>query len=80
MIVVAIVGIVLLACLLYALDRALKAVVRGKRRRGAAERLFAAVSVAEEKEKTRRDAEQKSTALTSVMPAILEDKGPRKVA
>jgi hypothetical protein len=80
MIVVAIVLIVVLACALYALDRALKAVVRGRRRRTAAERLFAAASVAEEKEKKRQDEENAGKALTSVMPAILEDKGPRKVA
>ncbi|MGD0557391.1 MAG: hypothetical protein ABSA93_20730 [Streptosporangiaceae bacterium] len=80
MLVVAIVLIVLLACSLYALDRALKVLARGRRRRNAAERLFAAASVAEEKEKKRRSAEEKSGALTSVMPAIVDDKGPRKVA
>ena len=80
MIVVAIVLIVLLAGLLYALDRALKVLARGKRRRTNAERLFAAASVAEEKEKKRRAAEEGSAALTSVMPAIADEKGPRKVA
>ncbi len=80
MLVVAIVLIVLLACLLYALDRTLKVLARGRRRRTNAERLFAAASVAEEKEKKRRSAEEKSGALTSVIPAIADDKGPRKVA
>jgi len=81
MFVVAVILIVLLACLLYALDRALKAVVRGKRRRDAAERLAAAAAVAEQKEQKRQAEKNMSGALTSVLPAIKdEDDGPRKVA
>jgi hypothetical protein len=82
MLVLAVVVIVVIACALYALDRALKALVRGRRRRTAAERLYAAAAGAEEKEKKRRAAEEGSAALTSVMPRIKteEDDGPRKVA
>jgi hypothetical protein len=82
MLVVAILVIVVLACLLYALDRALKALVRGRRRRTAAERLYAAAAGAEEREKKRRAAQESREALTSVIPGIKpeEDDGPRKVA
>jgi hypothetical protein len=79
MYVVAIVLIVVLVCLMFALDRGLKAVERGRRRRENAERLAAVAAEAEEKERKRQEAASASKALTSVFPAIF-DRGPRKVA
>jgi hypothetical protein len=79
MYVVAIILIAVLVCVMLVLDRGLKAVERGRRRREAGERLTAAAADAEEKEKRRQEAMSASKALTSVLPAIL-DRGPRKVA
>jgi F0F1-type ATP synthase membrane subunit b/b' len=61
---------VLLICLLVVVDRTLKAVQRGRRRRDAAERLTAAAAKGEAKARQRKATEQVSAALTSVMPTI----------
>jgi hypothetical protein len=67
------VAIVLLICLLlFAADRAFKAVGRGRRRREAGMRLVAAAAAAEAKEKSRRAVAEATEALTSVMPTIHE--------
>jgi len=73
------VAVILLACLLYAADRGLKAVRQGLRRREAGIRLLAAAAQAEEEERQRRETKEASGALTSVLPAI-HDRGPRSVA
>jgi hypothetical protein len=65
-----IVAIVLVICLLLAADRAVKAIRRGRRRRGVNERLAAVTAAAEAKYNQRRAATEASRALTSVMPAI----------
>ena len=71
----------LVAGLLFLLDRALKAVQVGRRRRTAAARLAAAAAQAEEKARQRRAAADASAALTNVLPAIQEpERGPRRVA
>jgi hypothetical protein len=82
MYVIAAVGIVLIAGLLYLLDRALKAVHKGRRRRDLAERMAPAMAYAEEQDKRRKEAKKASSALTSVLPSIQQepDKGPRRVA
>jgi hypothetical protein len=82
MYVIAAVGIVLIAGLLYLLDRALKAVQKGRRRRGLAERMAPAMAYAEEQDKRRKEARKASSALTSVLPSIQQapEKGPRRVA
>ena len=81
MYVIAIVVIVFVAGLLFLLDRALKAVERGRRRRAAAARLVAAAAYAEHEDRQRRAAADASAALTNVLPAIQEpDRGPRRVA
>ena len=82
MYVIAAVAIVLIAGLLYLLDRALKAVQQGRRRRDLAERMAPAMAYAEEQDKRRKQAREASSALTSVLPSIKQepDKGPRRVA
>lgn len=82
MYVIAIAAIVLIAGLLYLLDRALKAIQTGRRRRTAGERLLAATEYAEEKAQRRKAASESSSALTSVLPSIQQppEKGPRRVA
>jgi len=78
MYVIAVVAVVLIAGLLYLLDRALKAVQRGRRRRDVAVRMAAATAYAEEQAERR---EETSSALTSVLPSIQQPgKGPRRVA
>jgi hypothetical protein len=72
------VAVVLLICLLFAADRAFKAIRRGMRRRDANERLAAVAAAAEAREQQRRAASEASGALTSVMPAIHEH-DPRHV-
>jgi hypothetical protein len=76
---VAVVLVIFLLYALYAVDRGLKAVRRGQRRRTAGLRLAAAAAYAEEEDRQRREAKESSGALTSVMPAI-NDRGPRRVA
>jgi hypothetical protein len=78
MLVLLAVAVVLLVCLLFAADRAIKAIRRGQRRRNANERLVAAAAVAEAKERQRRASTEASGALTSVMP-IIHEHDPRHV-
>jgi len=82
MYVIAVVVIVLIAGLLFLLDRALKAVQRGRRRRELVARMAPAMAYAEEQDKQRKQAKKASAALTSVLPSIKQepDKGPRRVA
>jgi len=80
MYVIFILAIVLIAALFFLLDRALKALDRGRRRHDAGVRLAAAASKAEEQYKQRKAHTDACTALTSVLPAIIDDRGPRKVA
>lgn len=81
MVVVIAIAVVLVAGLLFMLDRALKAIQRGRRRRNAAIRLGAAAASAEEQAKRQEAAANTSGALTTVLPAIQkEDRGPRHVA
>jgi type II secretory pathway pseudopilin PulG len=74
--------VVLAVVLLFLLDRALKAIEKGRRRREAGMRLYAAAAQAEAVAKQRKEKEKESKALTAVLPAILrsENKKPRKVA
>jgi hypothetical protein len=58
------------ACLLFAADRAVKVIQRGRRRREATLRLAAATAQAEAEDRQRKAAEQASGALTSVLPTI----------
>ena len=81
MYVIAIVAVVLIAGLLYLLDRALKAVQRGRRRRDVAVRMAAATEYAEKQAERRNEVKRASSALTSVLPSIQQpEKGPRRVA
>lgn len=81
MYVIFVVVVVLVAGLLFLLDRALKAIESGRRRRDLAIRMAAATADAEEKEKRREEATETSSALTSVLPAIQQpERGPRRVA
>jgi uncharacterized membrane protein YhiD involved in acid resistance len=81
MYVIAIVVVVLIAGLLFLLDRALKAVQRGRRRRDVAVRMAAATEYAEKQAERRNEVKQVSSALTSVLPSIQQpEKGPRRVA
>jgi hypothetical protein len=81
MYVIAIVLVVVVAGLLFLLDRALKAVQRGRRRRDLVERMAPAMAYAEEQAKQKERAEVASSSLTSVLPAIHEpERGPRRVA
>lgn len=80
MYVIFVVVIALVAGLLFLLDRALKAVQEGRRRRAAGLRLAAAAAHAEEVARQRRAAADASGALTSVLPAIQQaERGPRRV-
>ena len=81
MYVIAIVAVALVAGLLYLLDRALKAVQRGRRRRDVAVRMAAATEYAEKQAERRKEVKKASSALTSVLPSIQQpEKGPRRVA
>jgi hypothetical protein len=85
MYVIFVLAIVVIAGLFFLLDRGLKAVQRGRRMRDAAVRLDAVARDAEERAREVRQEQEVSTALTSVLPAILpeqdqQDRGPRKVA
>lgn len=64
------IAIVLIVVLLFAADRAIKAIRRGLRRREANERLAAAAAEAEARENKRRAAVEAREALTSLMPTI----------
>ena len=80
MYVIFVVVIAVVAGLLFLLDRALKAVREGRRRRAAGLRLAAAAAHAEEVARQRRAAADASGALTSVLPAIQQaERGPRRV-
>jgi hypothetical protein len=72
-----IVGCVTVALVLYATDRALKARARVRRRRAMTDRLAAATARADEQQEQRQAADQASTTLTSVMPAINHPSGRR---
>jgi hypothetical protein len=74
--------VVIIAFLLYMLDRSLKVIRGARRRRDLGERLTFVVEQAEAAGKQREAAAKESTALTSVLPAIKrpEDQGPRSVA
>ncbi len=65
-----VVVIVLFICLLFAADRTVKAIKRGRRRRDASQRLAAAAARGEAKHRQRKAAKQAGDALTSVMPTI----------
>jgi hypothetical protein len=82
MYVIFILAIIVVAALFFLLDRGLKAVQRGRRWRSAAERLDAVARQAEERHRERTAEQEVSSALTSVLPAIIPDqeRGPRKVA
>ena len=70
--------IVLFVGLLYAADRATKALRRGRRRAEANRRLAAVAAKAEAEDRERRAAAEASRALTSLMPTI-HDHEPRRV-
>ena len=71
--------IVLFVGLLFATDRAVKAVKRIRGRREANRRLVAAAAAAEAKNRQRTAAAEASKALTSLIPAIQEHETPRHV-
>ena len=73
------VAIVLLVALLFAIDRANKALTRIRRRREANRRLVAAAAAAEAKHRQRKATAEASKALTSLIPAIQEHDTPRHV-
>ncbi|HEX4834262.1 MAG TPA: hypothetical protein VH478_24580 [Trebonia sp.] len=83
MYVIFIVAIALIAALFFFVDRGLKAVQRGRRRRHAAQRLVAAARRAQQDYRHEAMEREVSSALTAVLPVITtdeEDRGPRKVA
>lgn len=61
---------VIVACLLYAADRIVKARVQARRLRAMSERLAAATARAEEQHEERQTEAAASAALTSYLPAI----------
>jgi hypothetical protein len=73
-----VVVIVLFVGLLFAVDRATKALRRGRRRAEANRRLAAVAAKAEAEDRERRAAAEASGALTSLMPTI-HDHEPRRV-
>jgi len=73
-----VIGVVVVVCLLLAVDRALKVIRRAERRREVNERLVAVAEAAEARYDQRRTAREESGAITSVMPTI-HDLGPRHV-
>jgi hypothetical protein len=79
MVALIVVAVVLLVIAALAADRGLKARKRLRLRRTSADRLAAAVAGAEAREQDRRARQQASAALTSVMPAIYDERGPRRV-
>jgi type II secretory pathway pseudopilin PulG len=73
-----IVLVVLFAGSLFAADRAVKAIKRGRRRAEASRRLAAAAARAQAQDSRRRAAAEASAALTSVLP-VIGDHAPRHV-
>lgn len=72
---------VFVVALLFMTDRALKAIVKGRRRREAGMRLYAAAAAAQATERQRQAKETASKELTAVLPAIKKPKDePRRVA
>jgi hypothetical protein len=81
MYVIFVVGVLLIAGLLFLIDRGLKAVQQGRRRRTASARLAAAAAYVDESERQRRSAADASAALTTVLPSIQQgERGPRSVS
>jgi len=75
------VAVVLIVVLLLLLDRVLKAVRQGHRRRDAAIRLTAAAASAQAQARRQAAVADARDALTTVLPAIQkEERGPRHVA
>lgn len=73
-------AVVFVTVLLILLDRALKAVRTGRRRREAAIRLAPAAAQAEAEVRKRAAAARAQDALTTVLPGILEEeREPRRV-
>ena len=81
MYVIFVLAVVLVAVALYLLDRGLKAVQRGRRRREVAMRLGVAAAYAEAQADAEAKQQETSGALTTVLPAIQQsERGPRRVA
>jgi hypothetical protein len=73
--------VVLVVALLFMVDRTLKAIETGRRRREAGMRLYAAAAAAQATEKERKAKETASKELTAVLPAIKKPTDePRRVA
>ena len=73
--------VLIAAGLIVLLDRVLKAVREGRRRRAVHTRLAAMAVRAEEADRQRREVADSSAALTTLLPAIKQAKeGPRRVA
>lgn len=74
--------VVIVAFLLYMLDRSLKVIRGARRRRDLGERLAFVVEQAEAAGRQQEAAKKASAALTSVLPSIKrqEKQGPRRVA
>jgi hypothetical protein len=73
--------VVFIVALLFVTDRALKAIEKGRRRREAGMRLYAAAAAAQATERQRQAKETASKELTAVLPAIKKPQDePRRVA
>jgi hypothetical protein len=79
-VILAVVAAALIAVALVVADRALKALEKGRRRRDASMRLYAAAQAAQAAEQVRQTKENACTQLTAVLPRIRETAEPRKVA
>jgi hypothetical protein len=84
MYVIVAVAVVVIAGLLYLLDRSMKVIREAQRRRDINMRLAAVAEQAEAAEERRQAAAKARDAITSVLPAIKrsedEEQGPRSVA
>jgi hypothetical protein len=83
MYVIVAVAVVVIAGLLYLLDRSMKVIREAQRRRDINIRLAAVAEQAEVAEERRQAAAKASGAITSVLPAIKwseDEQGPRSVA
>ncbi|HEV3381552.1 MAG TPA: hypothetical protein VG142_11295 [Trebonia sp.] len=81
MYVIVAIAVVLAAGLLFLLDRALKAIREGRRRRELGIRLYHAAARSEALERERKAAAEASNNLTAVLPAIPQgERTPRNVA
>jgi hypothetical protein len=82
MYVIVAVAVVVIAGLLYLLDRSMKVIREAQRRRDINMRLAAVAEQAEAAEEQRQAAAKARDAITSVLPAIKrpEEQGPRSVA